>query len=230
MTNLHNALNAATDDATKFELCDNLWPKNSDSPWLELHCFELYFKFYARQCHDALVDRGQHVLARTHQDIIDIVRQLEDHEPRDALRETLRKKLLKHERPNVEDILDNTIDLAARVYLMTNVCSVKSFISGQIQIGWKSGDLKSELGDHFGGAQILGNDGIKLEPSFTAANLERIAGIQIRPTDNLADHLRLVDQDDMIVAVFHHASFLYRQTRYYNSSNLKMIPPLTTKQ
>ncbi|KAF2178669.1 hypothetical protein K469DRAFT_731671 [Zopfia rhizophila CBS 207.26] len=48
---------------------------------------------------------------------------------------------------------------------------------------------------------------------FTASNLERIAGIQIKLTDNLADHLRMIDKEDKFVAIFHHASFLKRQNR-----------------
>ncbi|KAL8947280.1 MAG: hypothetical protein Q9222_006417 [Ikaeria aurantiellina] len=50
-------------------------------------------------------------------------------------------------------------------------------------------------------------DIVKLPQSFTAANLERIGGIQIRWTDNLADHLLLRD-DDTKLMLFHHVSAL----------------------
>jgi hypothetical protein len=223
MTNLDNALNKATiDNATRLDLSNHLWPNTNLVGLQQPGDFEDYFRYYSKQCHDALVDRGQHVLARTHRDIINILCQFENHEQRDVIRETLRAKLATRERPDEDDILDSTIDLAARLYLMINICSANSFISGQIQIRWDSGDLSSVLNDHFNGGHVLGNDGISLAPSFTATNLERIAGIQIRPTDNLADHLRLVDQDDKIVAIFHHASFLQRQTRYIDDRNKKL--------
>jgi len=48
---------------------------------------------------------------------------------------------------------------------------------------------------------------------FTARNIDRIGGIRIRWTNNLADHLRLSD-DDGAVFIFHHASFLKFQQRY----------------
>jgi hypothetical protein len=117
-------------------------------------------------------------------------------------------------RPNEDKLLDNTIDLAARMHLMVNIAVDNPVISRQIQLRWESGILRDFLKDHFFQPQVLSNDGIKLERMFTVSNLERIAGIQIKLTDNLADHLRMIDKDDKVVAIFHHASFLKRQTRY----------------
>ena len=54
---------------------------------------------------------------------------------------------------------------------------------------------------------------IKLEKMFTAPNIERIAGIKIRWTDELVDHLRLVE-DGRAVVIFRHASFLKWQCRF----------------
>ena len=51
------------------------------------------------------------------------------------------------------------------------------------------------------------DDFVKLPRSFTAANLEKIGGIEIRWTNNLADHLLLRD-DDTKLMLFHHASAL----------------------
>lgn len=41
---------------------------------------------------------------------------------------------------------------------------------------------------------------------FTARNLERVAGIRVIWTSNLADHLHLED-DDTSVRIFYHVSF-----------------------
>ncbi|KAF8854411.1 hypothetical protein BDZ45DRAFT_597067 [Acephala macrosclerotiorum] len=48
---------------------------------------------------------------------------------------------------------------------------------------------------------------VKLEKIFNARNLEQIGGIKIRWTSNLADHLRMRD-DDTAVELFHYVSFL----------------------
>jgi len=50
-------------------------------------------------------------------------------------------------------------------------------------------------------------DHVKLEKIFNAMNLEHIAGIEVRWTSNLADHLRMRD-DDKAVEIFHYATFL----------------------
>jgi len=215
MTMLSDPLNnTPIDAAVRNEIIESFWPANGSSRTRQDELdWESYFRYYARQCHDALIDQGQHVLARTHQDILDLVHQFEDLAPRDAIKENLRSRLFRRHRPNEDEILDGTIDLAARLHLMVNIAVDNPVISGQTQLKWKSGFLRDFLEGHFSEPQVLGNDGIKLERMFTASNLERIAGIRIKPTDNLADHLRMIDKEDKIVAIFHHASFLRRQNR-----------------
>ena len=48
---------------------------------------------------------------------------------------------------------------------------------------------------------------VKLERGFNARNLERIGGLRIIWSSNIADHLRLT-VDDTRITIFHHASFL----------------------
>ena len=215
MTTLNASLNKTQiDAATRSEIIESFWPASGSSRYRQDEPdWESYFRYYARQCHDALIDQGQHVLARTHQDILDIVRQLEGLTRRDAIKENLRSRLSTRHRPNEDEILDSTIDLAARLHLMVNIAVDNPVISGQAQLKWESGILRDFLNHHFSKPPELGNDGIKLERMFTASNLERIAGIQIKPTDNLADHLRMIDKEDKVVAIFHYASFLKRQNR-----------------
>jgi hypothetical protein len=57
---------------------------------------------------------------------------------------------------------------------------------------------------------------VKLDRIFNARNLGRIAGIEVYWTNNLFDHLRLIDEDRK-VAVFHYASFLKCQRERYES-------------
>jgi hypothetical protein len=215
MTTLNGPLNKTTiDAATRSEIIESFWPANGSSRYRQDELdWESYFRYYAKQCHDALIDQGQHVLARTHQDILDIVHRLEGLTPRDAIKEDLRSRLSTRHRPDEDEILDGAIDLAARLHLMVNITVGNPVISGQAQLKWKTGVLKDFLNHHFSEPRVLSNDGIKLERMFTASNLERIAGIQIKPTDNLADHLRIIDKEDKVVAIFHHASFLKRQNR-----------------
>jgi hypothetical protein len=55
---------------------------------------------------------------------------------------------------------------------------------------------------------------IKLERVSNARNLERVAGIQVIWSSNIADHLQLED-DDTSVRLFLHASFLELDGDWY---------------
>ncbi|KAL8877912.1 MAG: hypothetical protein Q9198_004171 [Flavoplaca austrocitrina] len=70
-------------------------------------------------------------------------------------------------------------------------------------------------------------DTVKLPQTFTAANLEKIAGIRIVWTNNLADHLLLRD-DDTKVMLFHHVSALYLQ-RYPSRMPLRDLADETVR-
>jgi hypothetical protein len=64
----------------------------------------------------------------------------------------------------------------------------------------------------FGEEPCLKEEDPKICSDLNARGLERVAGLRIVGTDNLADHLRMMD-DDGTVAIFHHAAFLDRQQR-----------------
>lgn len=124
---------------------------------------------------------------------------------------------------NEEEIINNSIDLAARLYLMVNIGVNESSVLGEPVI-WTDGNLKDLLATHFKACNTLGSTSTKLEPTFKACHLEKIAGINIEWTDNLADHLRLIDDgDEVVVTIFHHASYLKRQQRYEVQSGLEYV-------
>jgi hypothetical protein len=105
-----------------------------------------------------------------------------------------------------QEILNNSVDLAARLYLMINVGEVKYAVSSGTSWIWHEGNLKNFLSAKFGFPQVLNGGNLKFEKTFNAYRLKRIAGIKFEWTNNLADHLRMTD--DKTVEIFHHASFL----------------------
>jgi hypothetical protein len=175
-----------------------------------------YFDYYETQCQHALHEQGKHVVLRTHEDIINIADKIDDGCSRDDIRSDVRKlfKSKAEDRQNEEEIVENSIDLVARLYLMVNVGANRSTVTRGKKLRWEEGSAKELLAAYFNEPQVLSNNGIRFEKTFTACNLERIAGIRIRWTNNLADHLRMVDDDDKMVAIFHHATFLERQTSH----------------
>ncbi|KAH7083683.1 hypothetical protein FB567DRAFT_89983 [Paraphoma chrysanthemicola] len=172
---------------------------------------EAFWIFYARQCEYALHEDGIHVQARTHEDIIEVVRLLKAGCKRSEIRDVLRPRF-RETHNNKEELMDRSINLAANLLLMINFDDVPYSFSGRHQLLWHDGTLPACLQAHFSHPPALGHEGIKFQRVFHAMNLERFAGVQIVPTSNLLDHLRLT-HDDTRVHVFHHVSFLRVQSK-----------------
>jgi hypothetical protein len=131
---------------------------------------------------------------------------------RDEVRKSMSDFLKTADKPQHE----NSINLVARLVLMTKFGDLSHECSGGRHVEWSHGTLLEFVHDYFSCPPALGHERIKLEKSFNALNLQRIAGIEIWWTDNLADHLRMMD-DDRAIAVFRHASFLEYQLHKYVS-------------
>lgn len=199
---------------TSLGLITRLWSCNAssklDNQELDL---ESYFAYHKKQCNRALYDGGRHISARTHHDIHEIAADLEEGLSRETIRERLSSKLLDPKPSNENELLDSSIDLTARLVSMMDIGVLQYGFSGRRELVWNQGSLKEFVNGYFNLPVMLGHD-VKLERIFNARNLCRITGINIVWTDNLADHLRMIDEEDKKVAIFHHASFLKCQQRY----------------
>jgi hypothetical protein len=112
------------------------------------------------------------------------------------------------------DAIDGSLNLCSRLLLMMGIGEPPLGIDGSNTIRWDQGTLREFAEKYFGPGT-----GIKLQPDnlqigkiFTALNLKKIGGMRIEWTRNLADHLRLVD-DDKTVSIFDCVAFLKFQTK-----------------
>jgi hypothetical protein len=189
---------------------DCMWgpqPQESNNQSNVEQLFDPYFKYYAQQCD--LIGRhanGKFSSVKTHSDIIRVAQLLQQ----DLLREDVRKHMSEFLQAGNKEQHESSINLVARLIFMTKIGSIPHECFGERAIEWSYGNLVEFIHDHFSCPPTRGHERIKLEKSFNALNLERIGGIKIWWTDNLADHLSLMD-DDKAVAIFHHASFLEYQ-------------------
>ncbi|KAI0457221.1 hypothetical protein F5B21DRAFT_464777 [Xylaria acuta] len=191
---------------TQAEICHEFWGIGFCSPitGIDLTAFwHYYFRTIALSLHDG----GCRVTASTHRDVIDVATLLKSGATRLEIKQRLRCKLeTKHD----DELLENSIDLAASLVAMCD-CGVSSHgFSGSTKLQWRHDSLRDYLAKTFDVKSILPLENVKLEKTFIARNLSGIAGLGIIWTDNLVDHLRLAD-DDTKVYVFHHASFLEAQ-------------------
>ncbi|KAI3320665.1 hypothetical protein HD806DRAFT_547200 [Xylariaceae sp. AK1471] len=168
-----------------------------------------FWSYYYKKSALSLHDGGRHVAVRTHRDVTDVVYLLKQGVTRRGIKQGLSSKL-KTKHFNEDEVLENSIDLAASLALMCDCGTSSHGFSGSTEIQWKNNSLGEFLAEYFSEKSILAHEKVKLEKTFTARNFSRIAGLGIIWTDNLVDHLRLTD-DDTKVHVFHHASFLEHQ-------------------
>ncbi|KAI1627112.1 hypothetical protein EDD37DRAFT_691533 [Exophiala viscosa] len=175
-------------------LIEKLWAVASPSTIPDKHIdLSAYSTYHKEQCLHALIDGSIHVLVEKHGNIVEIAKRIAEDRSRDDIRTFLSSKL-KDPRPDNEiRAIDSSIDLTARLISMMEL---------------ESCNMLSQAAK-FSTPVVLGHD-VKLEKMFNGRNLGRIAGIEIVWTDNLADHLRM-SNEDREVAIFHHASFLKHQ-------------------
>ena len=209
-----------TSSATTTEILMYLWSRNASSK--QEFDPEAYLAYHKKQCSHALHDGGRHISARTYRDIVEIAENLKDGLPKETIIGRLSSKLADPKPANENEMLESSIDLTARLVSMMHIGVLRYGFSGRRELVWSQGSLKDFVHGYFDEPVVLGQD-VKLEKMFNARNLGRVAGIHIEWTDNLADHLRMIDEDKK-VAIFHHASFLKCQqmyTRCYPSAYIK---------
>lgn len=213
MSTLSNALHERPiTPCTRRDIVEHLWPivnghkaRNRESDW------GAYFEYYHDQCAAAMHEQGEHIIARTHQHIIEIATKLKECHSRSAIKAELKDWFTgATQRLDEDEILDNTIDLATRLYLMINIGAYHSTITQGTRLLWNNSNTQEFLHENFQRRPGPSETNMRFEKDFTAINMQQIADIRICWTNNLLDHLRMVD-DDRVVAVFHHASFLQRQ-------------------
>lgn len=107
---------------------------------------------------------------------------------------------------------EDALSLVARLISMTNIGSLQNEVNPRRYVNWEnSSTLRQCLASHFNRPHEMQWERTRLPRSFDAWGLSAVAGITIKFTDNLADHLLLVE-DDTLLLVFHHATFLEYQT------------------
>ncbi|KAH8882189.1 hypothetical protein GQ53DRAFT_734312 [Thozetella sp. PMI_491] len=171
------------------------------------YAFDAYFKFYMQQCDlIGLHENGKYSSARTHRHIVEVAK---------VLKQNLTREQVRHQLPRLlgdatQEQHDNSINLVSRLLVMLQFGEVPHEWSGSKPISWVDASLSDVVRSHFSQPPALGHERVKFEKIFNALGLVRISGIEIRWTDNLAEHLRLIN-DDTVVCVFHHVSFLRQQ-------------------
>nr|CDP28668.1 Putative protein of unknown function [Podospora anserina S mat+] len=167
-------------------------------------CHEVYGQYYQYQWrffsgHSLTTNRGIRDLENTFR----LVQHLHDGKTREQL-----KTLLKSTISSASDEeCERYIDLAARLLTMMKIGVPKNQLMARRFLRWEQGTIRDFVSNFFKESPKLSYERIRLPKIFNAWSINKIGGINICFTDNLADHLLLTD-DDSTLFIFHHASFL----------------------
>ncbi|KAH8587923.1 hypothetical protein B0O99DRAFT_640479 [Bisporella sp. PMI_857] len=195
---------------TKQQILANIFGGTADVTMISdlLEPSHSYFCYYQR----SVQNTRESSLTGSHQQITSLVTLLKDcKESRSSAENILHNKLLNDEFEDGNEIIEDSLNLAARILLMvptggffTNGRSIT--LSGETKLNWENGTIEDLASKEFIPQTQMKNP-VKPEKVFNAMNLERIAGIDVRWTSNLADHLRMRD-DDRALEIYHYATFL----------------------
>jgi hypothetical protein len=170
------------------------WAK--DIPPSKAEAYRPYFRYYATECRRLRLGiskeswQSSTMVATTHEHILLIVNKFPLE--KDLFRPNLRSSLRRHF-PNGDDIaINRSIDFALRVWITMNVreeCyGLQTPRTPTIQ--WNdTSSLVDFIARNFPQATTTASS-LQLDHTFTAANINRLSGIDIEWTPCLADHLR----------------------------------------
>ncbi|KAK7979836.1 hypothetical protein PG989_012293 [Apiospora arundinis] len=125
-------------------------------------------------------------------DIPKLIRQIQCNKTRAEIVAELKTDQCVNTLLQTEQDYENLLNLALRLASMMKFGAVRRQIMPRRFLEWEQGSFPDFLAKHFGKPPVLSHDR---------------GGIRICFTDNLADHLLLVEDDSKLL-IFHHVSFL----------------------
>ncbi|KAI0148958.1 hypothetical protein BJ166DRAFT_536558 [Pestalotiopsis sp. NC0098] len=199
-------------DANAKNIVNTLWPVLSRKPRLasgegtKSLNFEAYCEYYKRQFIQVVPPAGTpDVTAFAQSNLTDVIRLLQSNPDHDTALALVRSKT-----PVPSDkACENLLNLAARLLLMLRFGNTGHHAFPRGHLSWNNGSLRHSVQVYFAAPPQLDYANVRLPKLFNAWSIAAVAGIELVFTDNLADHLRLVD--DSTLCIFHHASFLELQ-------------------
>lgn len=182
-----------------------------DYEFLDIESSNILISGYLNEYERLVEETRASSLIKSHQAICNIVYLLKRPKATRKGVETVLRKDADDDLEELDEAVDDAITLAVRLILMVSTGDLQSHgrgiaINGETTLCWGGGSLKDLVHEELVSQATL-KESVKLEKIFNARNLERVAGIKIWWTNNLADHLRMRD-NDRAVEVFHCASFL----------------------
>lgn len=175
-----------------------------------------YFCVYERECARMIQGGampGMFTTVRTHADIIKITQKLRDGVPKDEiLQELIISIQTARTKQEKEKMATGSLLLAARLVSMMNIGPLPYGVYKRQSIPWPDNvlTLKELTETEFTKFYPVKNPKLRFRGDFIAFNIRRFTQLKVKWTDNLADHLQILDKDKHL-CIFHHDTFLRHQ-------------------
>lgn len=180
------------------------WSCDDALPYTIEH-FGAYFDYYEAQCRDQL--QTKHVI-RSHSDLVTLAHHIKNNfsTPLKELRRLIQQECgFEDDR----DRLTNSIELAARLWLMVNLRNPRSedFRTLQAALVWPdTSSIDDVLRQYILRPSVPSTSHPKtFTEDFNAFELTRIGGFRIEWTDNISSHLEIEGQ---VIYLYYHVSVL----------------------
>lgn len=189
-------------------------------PWKRWKRLKPFFQFY-KACTASYVPElltGNHPALRVHEDLLNIIRLLQDKctSPREIVMKEYVSLLGGNSQPEESD-MHRAFNLAFKVMTMVT-CSGENHPADVFDAGSEPAEWRNSLSlSHFVESAFPIRDhpnlndkdeaGVDIKSQLRATQLQNIAGLKFRGTDNLKDHLRM-NQETGVVELYHHTSVL----------------------
>ena len=172
--------------------------------------FQAFFTRYAIMCRLAAnTNRAIEIISHWHfAAVVNLVKEHPD-EPRHlAINRIPSSEQFDWEKHGWDSHLAETLlHLAAGTWSMLSIGRFSGDVSYDEPVSWDDKESLNDVIRKYLPSKSLSQEMVKLPQTFTAAHLERIGGIEVIWTSNLADHLLLKD-DDTKLMLFHQISIL----------------------
>lgn len=190
---------------------------------------QLDYSAYEAYCRSTIDSRNIDVLRLVRDsglnglDIFDVLQMIRTGLDRQEIVETLQQRIACT--PNSARSIGAALDYVARLLVMVDIGDqfVRGFGARLERVVWAHGNLQGTINSHFSGQIDLSDLDVRLERTFTAQNLVKLAGLRISWTADLAAHL-LLDEEQKTVYIFHHVTFLECQRKRYAPNTLPPTP------
>jgi hypothetical protein len=206
-----------TPESVRADILKGLWQWNNaiTSP-TEIKKWDVYFQYYTTECRKAIgPDRGEHVTVRTHADIVEIAKVFANSSTKkDITQSLLPLDTQQRSAAAMSRMAKGSVELVARLVSMVEIGPIPYSVQVRAPLPWDNEDSKLDtlLAQNFPKSTQNVN-GVKFDHDFTGFKFQQYGGFKIRWTNNLADHLRLMDNDTTL-CIFHHVTFLKDHNRF----------------